>query len=934
MKRIFKILVVLLIALTIYACNGKTVDLELDPPTNVAINNGVVTWTAVSGIEEYVVVVGTQQYTVTTTEFNLNTLTLSSGTYPIHVLSKKGDTVSLPSNTVNFIVEEETIVTDLGVPQNVTLVNGVLSWSAVTGADSYVVTVGSETYPVTTLSLDLNTLTLPTGSYPVFVRAKSGALLSNSSITQTFIVAPIVTVGLVETLLKMIDPEYEEDLTMDDFDNEWDYREYINTSLLVNAFAYSTNHIGMTDLEIIGMFTEVMFMVGEMEEIDGPMMLFVMLDIFDMGLDNEDLTFVLLNLAGVALDIMHDERLFDIAVYEVELLTLQTEFATLQANANVLFDLLEANTPTEYLPELEAFIDTIFDNDLYYLLDIISNTIIPFISNNEENPYFFDYHDNAELFYNIFVEMKENNPVAFGNFANNVWGQFNPVMELSWKYNELQWTYENIGRAQDNIEMILAFQELWTDQTELVEQFVENTLDYIKDLSLVIDMEMFSFLNSGAFTMEEVFVLKDELVEIFLDTLPDVEAFETLYELLFVITSAMTDTNMDAFVPYASFLAAVDRQMIELILLFADSVDQATFIEFMDLASNLEVETYIEDEWGGYYTYSPNIENVVELMLLVLNHIDQFYTDQAVKIEAFNTLVDSQTLRSFTVVLFNQLKLTLANELDEEESEFAIMIIDEILLDLDYYYLNFKKLSGLTVDLLKEFMATEGEIVFNIMSISSLGEFEEATIGIIQDIFGSILGYTTIMNEAMDLESIENLLALARIPLKVMVMMEEVPIEDFDLMFEELLPLFAELIFNIGMLEQRITTVLSTTTNGSLLFTNAWDLEFELQVMLVVTYIIDEIFTPTYYDLVFDTIDLVFDEIAVQADLADLLSGMEVLPADIKLMLVDLITQKFEAIDDVLLIDFTAPTQQDIELLLSIFDFLMGQDQEDPMIVN
>jgi hypothetical protein len=933
-KKLFKMMMVLLIAITLYACGGNTVDLELDPPTNVQINNGVITWTAVSGIEEYVVVVGTQQFMVTTTQFNLNSLQLSVGSYSIHVLSKKDDKVSLPSNTVNFVVEEETVVTELGVPQNVSLVNGVLSWSAVAQADSYVVTVGVLTYTVTTLSFNLNAIVLPTGTYSVFVRAKSGSLLSANSPAQSYTVAPVVTVSLVATLLKMIDPELEENMDEDDFDDEWAYKDYLRTRSLVAAFAYSTNYVGMADLEVVAMFAEVMHMANEMEQMDGPMMMFVLLGIFDMGLDNEDLAFILMNLAGVAMNIAYESSLDDILYREQEILLALDDIETYLLAASNFIGLLESNTPSEYLPQLDAFLafEQDYYNDIYGLIEIIQYYIIPAINNNWNDTYFFDYHPYAELFYIILSQMKLNNSNAFDQIAQSVWFEFGPLLDLSWRYNNLYWQTDSLNRAIENSEMIIALQDVWNNETELIEAFMLNTLNYINDLYLVIDMDMFAFLESGDFTLEEIFILKDELVNILLDTLPDVESFATLYEAMIVIGSALTDTNLDTFLPYKNFIASVDRQMIELALLFIDSVDQATFEELMMLAENLVDEEYIMDEWGGYYTSQPNIENIVALALLVLNHIDEFYTDQALKIAAFNALVDSETLKNFTITVFNQLKLVAVNEMSEEESALATMIIDEILVDLDYYYLNFKKLSGITVDLLKEFMNSEGQIIFNIMALQSMEEFEESSIALFQNLIGSIFNYTTIINTAMDLESIENLLMLSRIPLKVAVMMEEIPIEDFDAMFEELVPLFAQLLFNIGMLEQRITSITSTTNSGSLLFTNAWDLVFEMQVQVVVTYILDEIFTQTYVDLVFDTIDLVFDEILVQADLAQLLSDMQIMPADLKLMLIDMVTQIFDYIDAVVMVDWTSPTTEDDELLVSIFNLLFGGQNEEEFI--
>ena len=104
MGKLLRIVLLLFTVFLLVGCTDELPELELDTPTNVVIQDGVVTWNVVANAEEYVVTVGTNTYTVTTTTFNLTTLTLAAGSYQIHVVAKSGTSFSLPSSTVSYVI--------------------------------------------------------------------------------------------------------------------------------------------------------------------------------------------------------------------------------------------------------------------------------------------------------------------------------------------------------------------------------------------------------------------------------------------------------------------------------------------------------------------------------------------------------------------------------------------------------------------------------------------------------------------------------------------------------------------------------------------------------------------------------------------------------------------------------------------------------------
>jgi len=87
-----------------------------------------------------------------------------------------------------FLVSCGDVTVTLDTPQNVVITNGVVTWDAVTGADSYVVVVDSNSQTVTVTSFDLKTLNLTAGDHTVQVVAQSGTEVSMPSTSLNYTV--------------------------------------------------------------------------------------------------------------------------------------------------------------------------------------------------------------------------------------------------------------------------------------------------------------------------------------------------------------------------------------------------------------------------------------------------------------------------------------------------------------------------------------------------------------------------------------------------------------------------------------------------------------------------------------------------------------------------------------------------------------------------
>ncbi len=175
MRKIFALFTVMVFSFLLVSC----VDTEIGVPVISLSDQGVVSWEAIENADHYLVFIDTNSVQTTETSFDLTGENLASGTYTIYVVASVGESVSLPSNSVTYTVEDT--VTTVDTPTNVAINGNVVSWTAVAGATSYVVTVDTTDHTVTTTSLDLATLNLAVGNHTVTVKALNGTVESTAS---------------------------------------------------------------------------------------------------------------------------------------------------------------------------------------------------------------------------------------------------------------------------------------------------------------------------------------------------------------------------------------------------------------------------------------------------------------------------------------------------------------------------------------------------------------------------------------------------------------------------------------------------------------------------------------------------------------------------------------------------------------------------------
>ncbi len=862
MKKLMRIVLLLLVTFVLVSCNGE-VTITLDTPQNVAITNGVVTWDAVTDATGYTVIVNSNTYSVTVTTYDLNTLDLPAGTYPVHIIATQGLNVSEPSTTVNFVVQAVVV----GVPQNVAIANGVVTWNAVADATGYVVHVGSNTYNVTVRTYDLKTLTLAqgnhsvyvvamigtdasansatvsyfvggttlaipqnvaiadgivtwtavtgatsyavyvdavlhsvtattfdlgtlglaVGTHPVFVVAKTATDSSGASPTLNFIVESASLGTLYAGALALMDPTYVPDMTIDDFEDEYEYRDYMQMSQMIFAFSTAAVEMGMTEIEALSLFGHVATTPVRMFGITNLTTLMDEIDSYDLyDLSSTDLATILYELAVVALSMHIDDLEEYIVEYEEEITLAEADLATIQTQTTLDLAAVYANLILYASPEQVAKLDYFLSGqyeDVWYVLDLLDDIAWDISYNTEyPNPWYLNDHDEyIQLFYDLFMNaFFAENMTLLNSFINDY--PLSPLNYLIWAQERVMWAYEGLDERENELAIMEEIMVFIVDEKDMMIESIAGVVDYLTLLYDTIPASMIDLLDDLAetseLTMEEYFTLKDEVVSMLLTTLPSSDDFGSVYTALFTMAGAFDITSFTEYLPYANFLGAVDHASLDIALTFIGDIDQTTFEEVQAIVDLLMIPGYdVFDEFGYWQYYEPSqvdFEKAIELAVYVGNYLETFKLEYATKFAALDTLMTSAQVEELALLFGESIKDVMLLQLSTEEYELAAMVIDEVLANYDNIMAAVDIVNAVGMNVVNEFLTTSGQMLLDLYTLMN-GEDNDLTnpdfVIEVEAVLAKMVNYKAAITDELDAASIEVLLSLARIPLKIQLLM-------------------------------------------------------------------------------------------------------------------------------------------------------------------
>ncbi len=885
MKRFMRIALLLIFSFVLVGCGN--VEITLDTPQNVSITDGVVSWDAVTGAESYNVIVGTNSYAVTEPTYDLNTLGLAAGTYEIHIVAVAGTNISLPSTTVNFVVGAVTV----DVPQNVAINNGVVTWSAVTGATSYVVhidettqTVTTTTINLTTLSLaqgnhtiyvvamigtdasaastsvtyfvggttlaaptnvvntdgtltwsavtgaasydvyvdsvahnvtvttfDLNALGLEAGTYDVFVVAKAGTDLSPASATVTYTVAAANLDSLYALALESVNPLYEPDMVAADFDTDSEYIDYVTTSSLVHAYCIAVVDLGMTQTQALLMFGHIAstpLRMGNITDVTG---LMAEVDSYaQFGLDTTDIATILYQLGNAAAESHVIDLGYKIADKQSEIAQLQTELAALQITANadlatLLTSLMAYATPTE-IAQLQYFFSGQYE-DSYYVMNALYQMANDFMYNYGMiyDPWYLHTGDEyIMMFYNILESIRiDENYTLLENIMNFNFSSFQNVL---YKYEDIHWQTEDLNRYQNELTLMNQIQTYFGEQQTLLVDAISGVVDYLTLVYNTVPASMVTHLDdlitNGDLTIEEYFALKDEVVNVLQTTLPSAADFASVYTTIFTVADAFGYVDSTTYLPYVSYFGGLSHAELDLMLTFAGYVTQADIEEGMTLAEAVVIPgDWVDDGYGGqYYTGdSVDLAGAIDFAYYVGNYINTFIADNQTKVDALTTIIGGPETEQLINLFATAIKAELEMQMDPDQYALVSMAIDELLAKYDDVVAIGELIGAVGSGVIDEFLSTNGQAVLDHLQdliLNGSGDLTDPTfVADVQTVLGGLLNYRDVFTDNIDQATIQSFLNLAVIPLKVKVLEEGIMTEtQFDTLANAAIPVLAQFL--------------------------------------------------------------------------------------------------------------------------------------------
>ncbi len=937
MKRFYLLLLMLIGAVALFGCTQTT---TLEKPTNVTISGDIVTWTAVSGADSYIVVVNSTEHVVTTTTFDLSTLNLTAGTYTISVVAKKGTQVSLPTASISYVVQGSGLT--LAAPI-VNLTGNILTWVAVPNATGYQVIVNATVYTTTQTTFDLTTLNLVPGTYSVTVKATAGTTLSQASAPKSYTVISVENREVIyANLLKAVNPSYVPNMTSGDFENEFEYTQYVRMETMVNLYLDVSISEGMNPTNMVAMMS---FMVELPMVFENPQPS-LLKEEFDKlgayGMSPQIFASFVLTLGNEALSIALEGMESDRVFYEQQLTSKTAEIGVAMTGSSFvsMVQALQVHVASEDQALFAQFLMDLPNLDISRIIwatrDFNSSFIWQYPSYLDQ----YYYGDETDAYIDLFIRIVTHaHQVSDVNFTNSIDSYypnfFDPLWEVFYMTSDIAFYKERMKDIDTQVELIEMILDMLENESEHVRTIIEEVSTYIQTVyqaipsTLIGDIE--ALLSSGELSIEEVLILKNEIVTILIETIPSESSFEIFYETLITLAGSVAGYSTTTLVGHADTLAQLQRSSTLLGLEFLLSVDLDTIEDVMGIVDGMVTPGYYDEYEEMYYEGSVNPTKVADLIVYVLTYLDNFLTEQDDLVTAINNIDENPMIIDFITFIVMVAKDQLEDEMEPADFLKVSALLDEVVIELPNYIAFYETIYQLDKTLIEHIITTEGAMLYEIATfIEATEKNPEMVLNFIEMMIDHLMDYRGLIRSDIDEAFITQWVSLMRLPMKGVVIGNDLDI-NVDAIFNDIKPHLIDVIMNGLLLEEAIMAEIDSVS-GIYAQIMLWDVEFDLGLMIHVILSANDVIALKL-TLIEDTIDIIIDDILGNSELQTLLSIDAQMLIEVRTNLLDGIAHIDSELERISAFDFANLTEQQRNDIYAFFEMFSGSE-EPPMIVT
>ena len=813
-------------------------------------------------------------------------------------------------------------------PTNLLITEDVLTWTAVTGASSYLVKVNGVDHTVSSPSINLGDLALAYGSYEVQVLTKVGEDYSLAAVIIYTVVDPQLEEDTYRAVLARMDATYLPDMTETDFNYEYEWQSYLVAARYARAYtngAMVGNIPLLKTVSVFDAFESITF--GDIESFQD---IFNELDKFvDIDLTAAQIAAVLIEVVDVILEqqievseasqLYYEDRL-DETLLNRNMIVNESQYRELMAGIN-----------TYGSPEDFSALNNYMDNNLVFYgwvdyKEAINNIVFNL---NDQNHHSLDYYryefpeDEAlQAIVNIVETAFNAEDTEFLAFLED---SIYLVDDVRY-YNESISEFESImAQEEDKVLMLESIRLAFTENKQDLRTSLTATIDYILDLYVHIDGDFIKVLDTlavnGLVSPDEVIVLKNELVGLFRDTLPTASEFEDMYLALVIVLNHTFDISPTEMVGFAASLGTSTNLSIDLMLELLDDINLEMVLELEAIIEGMIIPSY--DYYSGdTYDY----RKVVELIVYLGNFKKDFTTEHAIKIAALEA-VNTSTFETQIALVLEKV-ITKIMELSGADAS-SINSLITLLANQNAYKDIYKIIAKYGNEVFDYFVETNGKIALDIIDlIENAPEWDDvkAQNTALRVIGSAIFTYhDMILPELTDAE----IDIIAEFILNVGVSniffanigMSGAALDEYQAFITDITPSVKTLLKNAIKVEIAFSKALKTN-EAFYEFANMSDIFNVNEALLVqITLALDSVLTETNKDLIDTSVALFFDEIMTHEFILDLSGMTAVSVTEQKTHVLEILDKLYLDVERVSAYDFYHLTSLQLEDFRGIWQF-------------